>query len=69
MKTTTLQNVEQFTADEFCLTEAEYLLLREAQRKCTPVTVDCEATPGYFDITLQDGTEYAAVSAYHLRGY
>jgi hypothetical protein len=33
----------------------------------TTVTVDCEAVDGYYDITLRDGTEVAAVSEIHLK--
>lgn len=30
------------------------------------VQIDCEAADGYFDVTLPDGTEVAALSACHL---
>lgn len=62
-----LQKIQEFDASDFGLEEADYEKLLEASG--TFVTVDCEACDGYYDITLADGTEYAAIAGYHLKGY
>lgn len=67
--TTTLQDIQKVDASDFACTDAEYERLLKAQYLKETVTVDCEACDGYYDITLSDGTEVPALSAYHLVGF
>ena len=49
--------------------QATFDKLRDVQVRGKLVTVDCEACDGYYDVTLPDGTQIEALSAYHLVGY
>lgn len=64
---TTLRNIREMSADDFGPGDFEILLgLQEDE---LPVTVDCIATDGYFDVTTPSGREIAALSWYHLDGF
>lgn len=69
LTTTTLRNVHLVDIEDFGYSEEQYEKLKFAQYMQIPVTVDCEACDGYYDITLSDGTELPAVSSYHLVGF
>lgn len=62
-----LQKVSEFDETDFALESEAYEHLLDATG--TSVEVLCEATDGYYDIRLSDGTTYDAISGYHLRGY
>lgn len=59
-----LIHVNGFDHSDFGMSESQYEHL--VNFESTMVTVDCEATDGYFDITLSDGTEVPAISEIHL---
>lgn len=69
-----LQNLEGFTHREFDLTQAEFDKLLAAQHAKQPVEITCEGAccvdgnfeHDFHDIRLKDGTEFAALSGYHL---
>lgn len=68
--TTTLRNITEDTFDEIDSIPHEVVkLLLKCQDEQLPVTVDCKATDGYYDITLFDGTTVDAISFYHLDGF
>lgn len=67
--TTTLQHVQEFNSEDFCIPVMEYSRLLNAQVNGDHVTVDCLACEGYYDITLPDGTEYMAIAGHHLVGF
>lgn len=66
---TTIRNITHVDVSDFGGDDNAYHRLVEAQRSGQEVTVDCEATDGYYDLTLEDGTELAAISWYHLVGF
>lgn len=65
MKTATLIGVQGYDHSDFGMSDDEYQALIDAEG--TTVTVDCEACDGYYDITLANGTEIAAISEIHLK--
>ena len=64
---TTLRNIREMSADDF--PEGDYDILLGLEEDEIPVTVDCIATDGYYDITTPSGHEIAALSWYHLDGF
>lgn len=65
--TTTIRNIHEVDRSDGL--EDTYDQLVAAQSAGTEVTVDCLACDGYYDVTLADGTEVAALSWYHLDGF
>lgn len=66
MKTKLINVAEMYDEFVFSFSEnAEYLLEAED----TDVEVLCEVADGYWDIRLEDGTEFDAISWYHLAGF
>ena len=64
---TTLRNIHEMSAYEF--PEGDYDILLSLEEDEIPVTVDCIAMDGYYDITTPSGREIAALSWYHLDGF
>ena len=64
---TTLRNIREMSADDFL--EGDYDILLGLEEDEIPVTVDCIATDGYYDVTTPSGREIAALSWYHLGGF
>lgn len=64
---TTLRNIREMSADDF--PEGDYDILLGLEEDEIPVTVDCIATDGYYDITTPSGHKIAALSWYHLDGF
>lgn len=65
---TTLRNLRDVSEDDG-FEEGMYSKLVEIEDTDQLVTVDCEACDGFYDVTLPDGTEVAALSWYHLTGF
>lgn len=65
--TTTIRNIHEVDRSDGL--EDTYDKLVAAEEEGTEVTVDCLALDGYYDVTLADGTEVAALSWYHLEGF
>jgi hypothetical protein len=65
---TTLQNVHEFTAEDFNVSPEVYQEMETAQQLGLPVTIDCQAVDGanYWCITLPSGAEVEAIDGYHL---
>ena len=66
--TTTLRNIGDVDRNDFA-TPSDFDELVGCYHTKGVITVDCEATDGYFDITLPNGTEIAALSWWHLNGF
>lgn len=64
---TTIRNIRELSADEFA--PGDYDILLGLEEDEIPVTVDCLATDGYYDVTTPSGREIAALSWYHLDGF
>ena len=64
---TTLRNIGEMSAEDF--PDGDYEILLGLQEDDIPVTVDCVATDGYFDVTTPSGRVIAALSWYHLDGF
>jgi hypothetical protein len=47
----------------------DYNELVAAAKSGDPVTVECEATDGYYDVTLATGHKVSGLSGYHLKGF
>jgi hypothetical protein len=67
---TTLQNVNEFTAEDFNVTPEVYQEMEVAQELGLPVTVDSHAVSfsNYWNITLPSGETVDAIDGYHLAG-
>lgn len=64
---TTIRNIHELTADEFV--PGDYDILLNLEENEIPVTVDCLATDGYYDVSAPSGHFIAALSWYHLDGF
>lgn len=70
LKRTLLKNISDFESElRDGYSDSEYLELLLCEQQGRLVTVDCEATDGYYDITLDNGLELPAISGFHLEGY
>ena len=59
-----LKKLAEFEASDYGMDDEQYQKLLEHEGDIA--TVDCEATPGYFDVTCSDGFEIGALSTYHM---
>lgn len=69
---TTIRNMREFTQSEWDSeygSQGDYEALLHCMNRKVPVVVDCEATDGYYDITLPLGRVISAISWYHLDGF
>ena len=65
--TTTIRNIHEVDRSDGL--EDTYDQLVAAEEAGSEVTVDCLALDGYYNVTLADGTQVAALSWYHLDGF
>ena len=59
-----LSKLSHFDPSDYGMDNAEYENL--LNHDGCEGTVDCEATDGYYDVTMDSGFEIAALSDYHL---
>ena len=64
--TTTLQNIEEMYSE---LVDAYGEDVANALCDGDEVAVGSECTDGFWNITLEDGTEVVGISWYHLEGF
>lgn len=65
---TTIRNMREISPGDG-IEQDEYDALVAIEKSGEFVTVDCQATTGYFDVTLPDGRTIPALSWYHLDGF
>ena len=65
---TTIRNIREVSAGDFG-DEDDHEILKGLEDDEIPVTVDCLATDGYYDVTTPSGRVIAALSWYHLDGF
>lgn len=64
---TTIRNMNEMSSDDFA--PGDFDILIGLQEDGIPVTVDCIATDGYYDVTTPSGRVIDALSWYHLDGF
>ena len=65
---TTIRNMGWVSAEDFGNSE-DFEILCGLEDDGIPVTVNCCATDGYYDVTTPAGREIAALSWFHLDGF
>ena len=66
----TLVRIDEFTADEFCMTEQEYAEILEVQGGEVIIDGDATGDGMYFNvISVEKNLSIHAISEYHLKPY